>query len=63
MQQSQYINLFKSEGLDAVYLTHAIDTPFISPLEQKNENLAFLRIDADVSESVKEEVGEMSTSP
>ncbi len=55
VQQSQYINLFKSEGLDAVYLTHAIDTPFISQLEQKNENLAFLRIDADVNESLKDD--------
>ena len=57
-QQSQYINMFKSEGLDALLLTHNIDQPFISQLESINEKVRFLRIDADVSDSVKEEVGE-----
>ncbi|MBP5332106.1 MAG: molecular chaperone HtpG, partial [Lachnospiraceae bacterium] len=57
-QQSQYINMFKSEGLDAVLLTHNIDQPFISQLEASNDKVRFLRIDADVSDSVKEEVGE-----
>ncbi len=60
VQQSQYINIFKSEGIDAVYLTHAIDTPFISQLEQKNDSLAFMRIDAEVNESLKEENSENS---
>ena len=57
-QQSQYINMFKSEGLDAVLLTHNIDQPFISQLEAGNDKVRFLRIDADVSDSVKEDVGE-----
>ncbi len=57
-QQSQYINMFKAEGLDAVLLTHNIDQPFISQLEATNDKVRFLRIDADVSESVKEEIGE-----
>ena len=55
-QQSQYINMFKSEGKDAVILTHNIDTPFISQLEQRNENVQFQRIDADLTEDFKEEV-------
>ena len=50
--------MFKSEGLDAVLLTHNIDQPFISQLEASNDKVRFLRIDADVSDSVKEEVGE-----
>lgn len=54
-EQSQYINMFKKEGLDAVILTHNIDNPFISQLEQKNQDLKFLRIDSDVSEIFKEE--------
>ncbi len=54
IQQSQYINIFKGEGLDAVYLTHSIDTPFISQLEQKNEHLEFKRIDAGLDDSLKE---------
>ena len=55
-QQSQYINLFKAEGKDAVILTHNIDTPFISQLEQRNENVKFQRIDADLTQDFKEDV-------
>ena len=47
VQQSQYVNMFKAEGIDAVVLKDAIDQPFISQLEQKNENVKFVRIDAD----------------
>ena len=55
VQQSQYINMFKEQGLDAVILKHNIDAPFISHVEQIKENVRFLRIDADVSDAVKEE--------
>ena len=57
-QQSQYINLFKSQGMDAVILSHNIDAPFITQLEQRNQHIHFQRIDADVTDQVKEEVGE-----
>ena len=57
-QQSQYINMFKKEGMDAVLLTHNIDSAFISQLEQRNENVKFQRIDADLTEGLKEEVSE-----
>ncbi len=57
-EQSQYINMFKQEGLDAVILPHNIDSPFIGHLEQKNEGLKFLRIDADLNDTFKEEVKE-----
>ena len=57
-QQSQYINLFRAQEQDAVILTHNIDSPFITQLEQRNPNLKFQRIDADVNESTKEEVAE-----
>ena len=55
-QQSQYINMFKAEGMDAVLLTHNIDTPFISQLEQRNEDVKFERIDADLTDKFKQEV-------
>lgn len=55
-QQSQYINMFKQEGLDAVLLTHNIDSPFVPQLEQRNENVQFQRIDADLTDTFKEEV-------
>ena len=57
-EQSQYINMFKEEGIDAVILTHNIDQPFITHLESKNENVKFARIDADLSDSFKEETSE-----
>ena len=44
-EQSQYINMFKEEGIDAVIMPAAIDSPFISHVEQKKEGLKFLRID------------------
>ncbi len=57
-QQSQYINMFKDEGMDAVILTHNIDSPFITQLEQRNEDVKFQRIDADLTDTFKEEVAE-----
>ena len=55
VQQSQYINMFKEAGKDAVILKHNIDNPFISHLEQKNQEVQFKRIDADLSEEMKAE--------
>ena len=57
-QQSQYINMFKKEGLDAVILSHNIDSPFITQTEQKNEHIKFQRIDADLTDHFKEDVSE-----
>ena len=57
-QQSQYVNMFKEQGQDAVILSHNIDSAFITYLEQKNPKVRFQRIDADVNESLKEEVAE-----
>ncbi|MDD3140594.1 MAG: molecular chaperone HtpG [Lachnospiraceae bacterium] len=57
-QQSQYINMFKSEGMDAVILSHNIDTPFVTQLEQRNETVKFERIDADLTDTFKEDVSE-----
>ena len=57
-QQSQYINMFKKEGLDAVILSHNIDSPFITTLESRNDRVRFQRIDADVTSHLKEEIPE-----
>jgi molecular chaperone HtpG len=54
-QQSQYINMFKESGVDALILTHNIDQPFISQLEYQEKNIKFQRIDADITDSFKEE--------
>ena len=55
-QQSQYINMFREEKLDAVLLTHNIDSAFISQLEQRNQGIKFQRIDADLTNTFKEEI-------
>lgn len=54
-QQSQYINMFRESGMDALIMTHNIDQPFITQLEQDNDTCKFMRIDADVTEAFKEE--------
>ena len=58
IQQSQYINMFREEGLDAVILKHNIDSAFITHMEQLRDDLKFQRIDADVTDTFKEETDE-----
>ena len=60
VQQGQYIKLFKEQGMDAVILDHNIDTSFISQLEQRNEHYKFMRIDADLTDSLKDTTDEES---
>lgn len=58
-QQSQYINMFKEEGIDALILTHNIDQPFITQLEQQAQTYRFQRIDADITDNfVKDSLDE-----
>ncbi len=58
VQQSQYINMFKAEGLDAVILKHNIDQPFVTNLEQAKEGVSFKRIDTDLADIFKEKTEE-----
>ena len=58
VQQSQYINLFKEQSIDAVILKHNIDSAFITHLERQDDTIKFERIDADVNADMKEEVSE-----
>ena len=57
-QQGQYISMFKDQGMNAVILDHSIDTSFITQLEQRNDQYKFMRIDADLTESLVEESSE-----
>lgn len=52
-QQSQYIKLFKEQGLEAIILSTPIDKPFISFLEYKNSGTKIQRIDADISDTLQ----------
>ena len=58
VQQSQYVNMFKNQGIDAVILKDNIDQPFISQLEAKNEGVKFKRIDDELNDSFTEELSE-----
>ena len=55
VQQSQYINMFREAGKDAVLLKHVIDSQFISHLEQQDQTIQFKRIDADLTEELRED--------
>ncbi len=57
-QQGQYIRMFKEYDMNAVILNHNIDSSFITQLEQRNQNYKFMRIDADVTDALKEDVSE-----
>ena len=57
-QQSQYIRMFREQGLDAVVLPHLIDQTFIQRIELEHEGVKFLRIDADLADIFKEETSE-----
>ena len=54
LQQSQYINMFREQNMDALILTHNIDQPFIQQLEGEDQSIKFMRIDADVTDSMEE---------
>ena len=58
LQQSQYINMFRAEGKNAVILRHNIDSAFITHVERANETVHFQRIDADLTDDFKEAVSE-----
>jgi molecular chaperone HtpG len=57
-QQTQYINMFKENGMEAVVLNTMIDNHFISFIESKNTGVKFLRIDADITSNLKDETSE-----
>ncbi len=58
IQQSQYINMFRAEGKNAVILRHNIDSAFVTHVERANETVHFQRIDADLTDDFKETVSE-----
>ena len=53
-QQASYIKLLKQNGMEALYLDSPIDAHFITFLEMKEDSLRFTRVDADISEGLKD---------
>ena len=57
-QQSQYVNMFKEQNINAVILSHNIDQAFISQLEQGDLKVSFKRIDAGLNDTMKDDADE-----
>ena len=53
--QAQYIAMFAAEGIEVVVLDKLIDTQFVNVIEQENDGVKFVRIDADVASALKAE--------
>ncbi len=59
LQQSQYIKMFKDEGLNAIICDSFIDTHFLSFLEYNStDKVKFMRIDSGLDGALKEDDGE-----
>ena len=57
-QQSQSVNMFKEQNINAVILSHNIDQAFISQLEQGDLKVSFKRIDAGLNDTMKDDADE-----
>lgn len=60
-KQGQYITMFKENDLSAIYLTHPIDSSFISHMEVQNQDVKFMRIDSDISSALKQDAAVTNT--
>ncbi len=54
VQQAQYIKMFKENEMEAVILNTKLDNPYMSTLEMYNQGVSFIRIDADLADSLKD---------
>lgn len=54
IQQANYMNIFKKAGIDALFMTHVVDQPFIKKYETKNQDIRFNSIDSDFYEALKD---------
>ncbi len=53
--QARYISLFEEEGIRVACFDKAVETQFLSALEQNMENVRFVRVDADIASALKSE--------
>lgn len=61
LQQAQYVNMYKDSGVKIAVLDGPLDNHFISFLEYKNPGkVKFVRVDADVTENMKDPSGAYS---
>ena len=58
ISQAGYISMFEKDGIDVILLPHIIDTQFIQLIESKKEGVSFVRVDAELADSMKGETRE-----
>jgi len=51
--QAGYISMFEKDGICVLLLPHVIDTQFVLLVESKHEGIKFLRVDSEISETMK----------
>jgi len=56
--QAQYVKMFKDQGMEAVLLTTNLDNPFMSYIENYEQDYKFNRIDSDISDALKDKEAE-----
>lgn len=55
VSQAGYISMFDAEGIETLLLDKIIDTQFAQLIESKREGVRFLRVDAELADSMKGE--------
>lgn len=55
VKQAQYIQMLEAHQVDTVILSHSIDSPFISLLEEEKDQTQFVRVDGDLTDLLKED--------
>lgn len=53
--QAQYVSLFQSEGIQIACFEKGFEAQFLACLEQYNDNIKFIRVDADIASVIKSE--------
>jgi len=51
--QARYISMFEEQGIKVASFEKAVETQFLSALEQNMENVRFVRVDADIASALK----------
>ncbi len=52
--QTTYVSLFKAQGLEALYTHGPLDVHFIQLLENKNRDIKWVRVDAGISDELRD---------
>ncbi len=60
IQQAQFVKIYRESGIDALMMTHVIDTPYIRKEEMQNQDLRFDRVDAAFCDALRDPEADFS---